>query len=192
MGFYKSFLNLSHSDIKNHIPLTEHTPDSVVLLEKQLTNRVIRPQILLKDSEDYYISKDTLRKTEYICFKNLLMIDIDTKDSYIFTDNFIKNYFNQFDDYCFLIHKSLNGYHIFVVSRKFDYHTKESAQFMLQNFCDFYYCCFAYIRGYSVRISAKEGEMKPLYKNLGLYGNKSLVNEELLGLTKLVERESMR
>lgn len=192
MGFYKSFLNLSHSDIKLYISNIDYTPEYVILLEKQLTNRVIRPQILLKDSENYYISKDTLRKTEYICFRNLLMIDIDVKDSYIFTDNFMKNYFNQFDNYSFVIHKSLNGYHVYVVSRKFDYNTKESVQFMLENFCDFYYCCYTYIRGYSVRISTKEGEKKPIYKNLGLYGNKTLVDKELLNLVKLVEQESMR
>ncbi len=188
MGFYKSFLNLSYSDIQYYRTEIEHTPECVVLLEKQLTNRVIRPQILLKDAEDYYIAKDTLRKTEYICFRNILMLDIDIKNSYIFTDNFMKNYFNKFDDMSFVIHKSLNGYHVFVVSRKFDYHTRESVQFMLQNFCDFYYCCFSYIRGYSVRISEKEGEKKPLYKNLGIYGNRSLVNKELMDLVNIVER----
>lgn len=187
MGFYKTFLNLSYKKNKKEVRGVIKTPEYVYILKQSLENLVYREQLLIKDSEDYYIAKDSLRKTEYICFKNLLMLDIDKNDSYMLTDKFIKNYFNSFQDKCFIIHKSRNGYHVFVVSEEFDYNSKKSVEFMLENFCDFYYCCFSHIRGYSVRISCKPGEVAPIYTNLGLYGNISLVDKKLLDLVKLIE-----
>ena len=186
MGFYKSFSKITYKDKPKPVYFEERTPKCVELMRDQLAEHVVRPQILIKDARDYYIAKDTLKKTEYICFKNLMMLDIDFKDSYMFTDTFIKNYFNSIDNMCFVIHKSKNGYHVFVVSKKFDYTSRESVRFMLENFCDFYYCCFSYIRGYSVRLSPKEGEERPIYTSLGLFGNLSLLDRNLLKLVSLI------
>lgn len=185
MGFYKSFLNLSQK--KEHTDeIPEKTVDGAIEFSQSNVKKLIRRQILTEDTEDYYVAFDTLIKTEYICFKHLLMLDIDTRESYIFTDNFLIKYFNSFKDMCFAIHKSKNGHHVFVISKKFNYDSRESVTFMLQNFCDFFYCCHSYTRGYSVRISTKPGETGPIYKDLGIFGNKEIINTELLGFTKLI------
>jgi hypothetical protein len=185
MGFYKSFLNLAHDEEKE-IKGIENTVEGAIEFANSNVKILIRPQILSKNTEDYYIAFDTLMRRDYICFKEMLMLDIDCHDSYIFTDLFVTRYFDSFGDMCFAIHKSTNGYHVFVVSRKFRYDSKESIKFMLQNFCDFLYCCHSYTRGYSVRLSLKKNEKKPIYMDLGIHGNKKLIDDKLLKYTKMI------
>lgn len=138
-------------------------------------------QELLKSTDDYYVARDISTNVIYICFKELLMIDIDQqKNSQTFTDNSILDHFN-FPDKCFHIFKSNNGYHVFCISQPFIYRNEETSQFMLDNFCDFYYCVFSYIRGFSVRLNKKfnEYEVSQLYIDLGVTGNKESIDPRL-------------
>lgn len=185
MGFYKSFLNLSKTK-QEKIYNIQKSIEGAIDFSSKCINYIIRPQILYKDHKDYYIAYDTLKKVKYICFRELLTIDIDINGSYILIDSFIINYFNSFKDECFSIHKTRNGYHVFVLSRAFDYKTKESVKFMLENLCDFYYCCYSNVRGYSVRLSKKDNESTPIYTYLGIFGNKSLIKQNLLDLSELI------
>ena len=156
--------------------------EGVKTLSPSFLQYIKNPQELVETTESYYVAKDLLTDYIYICFKNLMMIDIDVQNYYTLTEKYIKNHFSKKSE-CYRIFKSRNGYHVFCVSKEYQYRDLNSIRIMLENFSDYYYSVFCFIRGWSVRLNKKEDEMGIIYKDLGLYGDKTKIIKSLLELT---------
>lgn len=190
--FHKSFLNIldnkdslqtNQTDIakKNDIDLTITDSNDVINLAPHFISGVKRPQHLIKTRKDYYIARDTLTNTVYICFQNLLTIDIDRD---IGDDNIIEQ-FSRIPE-TFRIYRSKRGYHVYCTSRTFQYRSKESVDFMLNNNSDSYYCVYSYIRGYCTRLNNKfENCGEKIYEYIGKVGAKPEI-DHLVRLTNLM------
>jgi hypothetical protein len=199
--FHKTFLNI----LENKDPLINETNqqvekknletiykiqsvDDVIHMAPQFIHGVKRQQTLIKTSRDYYIARDQITNTVYICYKNLLTIDIDNPDLDLDT---LKQKLSTIPE-TFRIYRSKRGYHIYCTSREFDYRSKQSAEFMLDNFCDPYYCIYSYIRGFCTRLNNKfDCEGMQIYEYIGQVGT---VNEldRLLHLVNVMERYSKK
>jgi sugar-specific transcriptional regulator TrmB len=186
--FHKSFLNILEDKDplqKNNytemqaIDLAITDSDDVVNLAHRFISGVKRPQHLIKTRDDYYIARDTLTNTVYICFRNLLTIDIDRD----FENDIIINHFTRIPE-TFRIYRSKRGYHIYCTSREFEYRSKESVDFMLNNNSDPYYCVYSYIRGFCTRLNNKFTDCgENIYNYVGKVGDKP----EITRLVKLTE-----
>ena len=138
----------------------------VQLCSKTLLKYVIKPQRCLYECENYYIAVDLVTNIYYMCMKNILMIDVDfNKTNFKTMDDILNNLkiYSQNTGDSYIIYKSRNGAHIFVTNRTFDYKSREAIEYMYNFGCDFNYICFAYIRGWSVRLNRKD-ENDMLYK----------------------------
>lgn len=156
------------------------TPDTVKKIAPFLLQSMKKEQILIKAKKDYYIAKDTIDNVIYICYKNLLIIDLDNPEK---SELEIIEHFKQFKDHSFSIYSSRNGYHVFCVSHKFEYRNLDTVKFMIDNFCDFYYSVHSYIRGFCVRLNRKFTEEKgEIYKFI-CTTNENLADSHLLELT---------
>ena len=165
--------------------LLEKTPEMAVKLAPIMMQNMKKDQTLIHTDENYYVARDISTNTYYMCYKNILMIDIDM-DKIKETQNLnqILQHFSGKDE-CFKIYESRNGYHVFCISRTFHYRDPKTIEFMLNNYCDFYYSIHAYIRGFSVRLNKKFNEKKSLYTCHGLVGNIEKRNTELEKLVDL-------
>jgi hypothetical protein len=186
--FHTTFLNI----LDNKDPIKEIDENDIIISDSLLNTSddiinnagyfikgIKRPQELLNTNINYYIARDSLTNTVYICFKNLLMIDIDLHkiNNTEITDEYIINYFSKKKE-SFRIFKSINGYHVFCTSKKFKYRSKESLEFMLNNMCDKYYCMYSYLRGYCVRLNKKfNEEYQCLEKNTKIYKLLAIINK---------------
>ena len=56
---------------------TGRTPELVKTIAPALQSKILKPQQLLHDDDDYYIATDMVTNTYYVCYRNLLMVDID-------------------------------------------------------------------------------------------------------------------
>ncbi len=193
--FHQSFLTImrgldpidtiehyNKTNVRNtNLDLLPKIPETVVKIAPFLMQTMKKQQRLEESCKDYYVATDVQTGVVYICYKSLMMIDIDTKNIPDITDKFIIDHFSAFDDKCFRVFKSGGGYHVFCVSEEFDYRNTETVKFMLDNFVDFYYCVYCYIRGFSVRLNKKfyEHTDTPLYQDMGLCGNTQLVKQSL-------------
>jgi hypothetical protein len=193
MSFNKSFLDILQGndsldviyndcisngiDGKFNYDLLPKTVDNAIKLAPFLLQNMKKQQVLIETTPDYYIAQDTVDNTIYICYKNLMVIDIDDK---------LKNVVNHFSlkKESFSIFSSRNGYHVFCISKKVDYRDKETISFMIDNFCDFYYSIHTYIRGFCVRLNKKfdEDENGLPYQFVKLIDNGN-IDPHLLDLT---------
>lgn len=141
---------------------------AVHLLSHVVKHSILKPQRLLADAEDYYVGIDLLTNTAYICYRDLLMIDID-KYKGNDTLNEIKNKLAKYPEYFFRIYSSRNGYHVFILNKSMDYKSETSIRLMYDLGCDFFYIVYTYLRGWSVRLNRKKGEdpIQPIYTWLG-------------------------
>lgn len=199
--FNTSFLNILNGkdDLEKYYDKNIETKgivrdlDGVRLLGPSFLQYIKNPQKLVETTESYYVAKDMLTDYMYICFKNLMMFDIDVKNYYTLSEKYIKNHFSKKQE-CYRIFKSKNGYHVFCVSKEYPYRDLSSIKIMLENFSDYYYSVFCFIRGWSVRLNKKENETGVIYTDLGLYGDKTKISNDLLELTdyhmKLVDKYS--
>lgn len=199
--FHKTFLNiLENKDSlirdtdqeKYNLEIINETDvksyDDVINMAPHFINGVKRQQTLIKTSNDYYIARDQITNTVYICYKNVLTIDIDNGGLDI---DIIKKKLSSVPE-TFRIYKSKRGYHIYCTSKLFDYRSKESVDFMLNNFCDPYYCIYSYIRGYCTRLNNKfDSEREQLYEYIGKVGTADEL-ERILYLVNLMERYSKK
>ena len=183
--FHTTFLDILNS----RDPLKEKEfPEFTIDLETEediiknacyFVKNIRREQELLNTNINYYVAKDEMTNTIYICFRNLLMIDIDRNkldNSTEINDEFIIEYFSKKKE-SFRIYKSANGYHIFCTSKKFKYRSKESVKFMLDNMCDKYYCLYSYLRGYCVRLNPKFNELNDNNKTEKIYKLLAIINK---------------
>jgi len=194
----------------NYHHLLDKNTTSVLQLSPIFIDLVQTNQTLLKSKLDYYIAKDNISNTIYICFQDLLMFDIDfnkfgnnEKLSDDISKSSISDLRNIFletlkvSNELFMVYKSKNGLHVFCISRRFDYRNPDTIEYMLENYTDFYYCIFAYIRGFCVRLNKKSDDdsfietnclglrkTKNIYKFLGYYGK----GKSITRLKELVQK----
>lgn len=156
-----------YNKVSNYIPENidynqfSKTTESVCLLAPFFINKIKRSHNLLESTNEYYIAFDNERLVKYVCFKNILMIDIDNTDM---TVSCVIDHFTKLTKYSFSVYKTRNGYHVFCTSEFFDYRSESTVKFMLDNYCDFYYTIFAYIRGFCTRLGRKPDESAPIYE----------------------------
>lgn len=164
------------------------TSDDVIRMAPHFISGVKRQQTLIKSRKDYYIARDQITNTVYICYKNLLTIDIDYPDLNLDT---LKQKLTTIPE-TFRIYRSKRGYHVYCTSRTFDYKSNESIKLMLDNLCDPYYCIYSYIRGYCTRLNNKfNSQGVELYQYLGKVGNTDEI-DRLLHLINVMERYSKK
>jgi hypothetical protein len=206
--YYQSFLNtinsseridsdlikkMRDSQFRKH--LSQFHPDLALVEETAQTMKhvIAKPQKLLVDHEDYYVAIDLALNTYYICYRELLMLDLDSYKDEINLDECLPHCLCQVvpsegetidleqkrqklwkrrsckdGTACQLryrIFKSRKGYHAFVVSHKFDPKSGTAVGLMAESSTDFFYIIFSYLRGWSVRLNRKPGEKidEPLY-----------------------------
>jgi hypothetical protein len=149
---------------------------------------IYKPQVLIKDNPEYYIARDILTNTVYICYKHLLVLDIDNYklDSNV-SDNDILLYLSTLNK-VFDIYKTSNGYHAFCISNTFDYNTLETLEYMNTHKSDKFYNIYSHLRGFCVRLNKKLPEFcnqkREIYTYLGRSGT-GTINKHLLKLSNL-------
>jgi hypothetical protein len=144
--------------------LLQHTPDDpLVPVLQRLTMR--RPQRLVFDGPRHYVAHDLFTNTWYVCFKHLLMLDLDDQDARpSLTALAATHYFEE--------HATRKGRHVFLLSESHVYKSKQAAQFMQAHGCDTVYASYAQIRGWSVRLNRKQDEPEgsSIYTNKQRWG----------------------
>lgn len=160
--------------------INETDIDSIIHTMPYFLQGIKREQFLIETTPDYYISRDSKTNTVYMCFKNILMLDFDntTEEQLEILESL---------PLAFKIYRTSKGYHAFCISKKFDYRSKETVEFMLKfkNFgVDIDYIRFCYLRGFCVRLNKKfeqKGENYTLHK----VTKSELINQELEKLVDL-------
>ena len=129
--------------------------------------------------------------TYYLCYKNLLMIDVDfDKEIEDSTKNiekylvFLQDFIASHPEFIFDIYQTRKGLHLFALHKEYDYKSDETLKLMLELKGDFYYIIYSHIRGFCVRLNRKVGECSPIYKYLKRMGNKQPI-PRLESLVKL-------
>jgi hypothetical protein len=163
------------------------TSEAIADIAPKLLQGVKREQRLIKTTPLYYVAQDIKTNTVYICYRDVLHIDIDYKSYPELRDDDVISHFNDIPNRTFRIYKSYGGYHVFCTSHRFQYRDLQTVEFMLNNMCDFYYAAYCYIRGFSVRLSKKffEDPSTPTYKFLCDVGDAQLVNDDIVKLVDL-------
>ena len=172
--------------------------ETIKMIIPAIQGNMLRPQRLFIDKEDFYVACDMITNTYYICYKNLMMIDIDFYKNKDQDKEYIIEQFEKDNNNCWKLYLTRNGIHAFLVSKKINYHSDESLQLMLNfkrqkyttdekniddTLCDFYYILYSYIRGFCVRLNKKKDEEKMEYLFIQYTGNKDLID---INLDKLV------
>lgn len=159
-------------------------------LAPYLRGKMLRPQELCYDNPNWYVAIDNITSTAYICYKKLVMIDIDLykQDKLKTTDdivNFFVDYTKDKPHLKFWLYKSQGGVHGFLVSEEGKYQDEKYIQMMLDFDCDFFYIVFSYLRGWSVRLNKKQKEQDDnIYQFIDKIGDGEEI-EELCNMVKL-------
>ena len=167
---------IKNSKFRNYLIKTKgKTLETINLLYNSLASTVKKPQKCLYSDIDYYFALDIVTNTYYLCYKKLMMIDIDigkfgcpnNKEEYIdFLQNYSKN-----KDILFEIYNTRNGLHIFILNNEYDYKNEKTIQLMLDLKADFYYIIYSNIRGWCVRLNRKKNELDNIYSFHSRIGN---------------------
>ncbi len=212
MSFYKDFVDNIHNE--NNILIDKKYYNNyfksylIKLFEKNFTNDnnnsnnkilfeiicnylkvyLSKPQRLLQDNSEYYIAIDMLTNIKYICFKNFCILDFDINKNNFETKNDILKYIdnnNLLNRVPYYIVESERGYHIYLIDKERTYNNMESFYFINQFSSDKIYKFYCYLRGYSIRLSLKDGDSY-LYKNIKFVNkNNKIINSKLNYLFKM-------
>ncbi len=197
-GYFNSYVKINNSAITNSFPINKDftqfvlknnklTYEIVKLLSVGYINYIKKPQKCLIDEKEYYVAIDMNTNLCYICYKNILMIDIDDTniDNVM---NLINKGIEKYDD-TYVLYKSINGFHIFVLNKYFDHLDKNTIEYLIDFNCDTNYIMCTYIRSFCTRLNKKQkDENNSLYELVGYYKreNKSFdVSEDILNLVNL-------
>lgn len=187
-SFYKSFDKYNKNVCKDFINTTRpidyvtypKTVETIDTLRNTFEKLITKPQELIVDNHLYYIARDVYTNTIYICYKNVLVLDIDTYKEGI-QDTDVLQMLND-SSYAFKVYKTSNGFHAFCVSDNFDYTDNATIELMIKMKCDFFYAFYCNLRGFCVRLNRKmneyfymmslpeRSEAPPIYTYLGTYG----------------------
>lgn len=182
--FYDKYLALEYPNIPK-VPSTyvdyliqnsEININSIKYMSTYFINYIKKPQRYLHFENDLYIGVDMNTNMHYICYKDIVMFDIDN----IALED-IMPLLKSEDSY--LIYKSNNGFHIFLTNRRIDYDSDESIKYMIEMKTDIKYIICSYLRGYSVRLNKKK-ETENIYE-LVYEHNKHLANKDIIELINI-------
>lgn len=168
---------------KDKLKTTSALADEFKDLLPALRKAMAKPQRLIQEDPDWYIAQDLNTNTFYICYRTLLMIDIDfykESEKIMMNDpqNAVKvlkrqiEILNQLEEHAFLndlrfrVFRTRNGIHAFLVSRPGDYKNLLDIKMMLDLGSDFFYAAYSHIRGWSVRLNRKSKEAEMSYPYL--------------------------
>jgi hypothetical protein len=174
-------------ETKFNFNILDKDVNTVINIAPILINNLSRDQYFIERLPNYYLARDIRDNIYYLCFKNLMIIDIDINNhDTLLNDDIIIEHFNNIKDKSFSIYKSSNGYHVFCISEYVDYRDHKTLDFMINNFCDFYYVVHSFIRGFCVRLNRKfeETNKTEIYKHLAIIDNNNII-KPLLDLTEL-------
>lgn len=165
------------SEKSNNIKTFKSTIEEII---PSLIGAVVKPQRLIQDDKDWYIAQDLKTNTFYICYRTLLMVDIDfykendikisDLDWKIKTIEQQKRLIDKIEDYALLndltfrIYRTRNGLHAFLVSKLSNYKNYADLKIMSDLGCDYFYIAYSRIRGWSVRLNRKTTENEMSYK----------------------------
>jgi len=158
--------------------------DSIIMLSNGLQNYINKPQRILEDNPNNYVAIDMHTNIYYICFKDLIMIDIDIENnnnnSFFkrIKKDFLVNKFKKYDD-VFYLDETLNGFHIFILNKRIDHKKEEVINYMIDFECDIKYIICCYLRGFSIRLN-KKNIFDKMYKHCDIYGNKNLIDKSII------------
>lgn len=152
--------------------------DTVVNCSPGVIPLVNGPQRCIYTDTDYFVGVEMKNNTYYVCYKDILMIDIDFKYGPIDITGLP---FRKTDSY--LVQRSANGYHIYVTNRRFDLTSKEAIDYMIEFKSDITYIMCCYIKkGTTVRVNRKHKDEDPK-----IYETMSTINQDLVDPT-IIER----
>jgi hypothetical protein len=125
-------------------------------------------------------------KLYYLKFYNLVMIDFDNKD-YEKINILMKNFIELIDNIAvFYVYETMNGYHIYLVSKLID-HLHPSLPIFLNFFqCDPYYIVFTVKNGFKIRLSLKKNTTF-VEKFVEYVGKKEHIDKTCLQYIDLIE-----
>jgi len=188
---------LKHTKFRNYY-LNEKgfNYESILKIHKIMRSGMLRPQRLIIDSDTFYIACDMLTNTYYICYKEIMMIDIDFykdsegKSQEIQLSEAVKLFEqdNLDSGRSWILYRSKGGIHAFLSSECMEYHTKESCDLMIKLKCDFNYIIYSYLRGWCVRLNRKKTETKLEYTLIKEIGVCDKENKKMIDMhIKLVD-----
>lgn len=173
-GFYSHYLKLFNDDNQEDQFTTRNerdlllqnsgkTVDGILKLAPKIRHTILRPQRKLFDDPDYHVSIDQTTSTYYVCYRTLLMVDVDFyKDDS--SSNNKDDIIKKIKEYAldkklrFRLYESRNGIHAFLISREANFENPKDLQLMLDLECDFFYAVYAHLRGWAVRLNRKVKE----------------------------------
>lgn len=152
-----------------------YTYESILRIKRVMLTGMLRPQRLLIDNPNFYVACDMITNTYYICYRNLMMIDIDFYKGPEGEDNLNKivemfKHDGDSNNRCWILYRSKGGIHAFLVSHKMEYHSKIAVDLMIKLQCDFNYVVYSYLRGWCVRLNRKKKETEVNYTSIGTIG----------------------
>lgn len=181
-GFYREFCRL----IEDHDELDEETTrnmrrsdyrklladnanlDLVKELAKYLKPALRKPQQPLILADNYYSAIDMATNTYYICFRRLLMVDIDNYKLSNFSLGSLPHTAEGLEgNLRYRVYTSRNGYHAFLISHEVDHQSDVAISLALAAGSDLFYVVYSHLRGCSVRLNRKPRETLPIYSYFG-------------------------
>jgi hypothetical protein len=174
--------------LKNTEDIDKH--ELILFLSKFLKNHIRTTYRCLYDSDKYFIGVDMNVNMYCIYYKSLLVLDIDIEigDKWygeLFAERKVISKcekFNKIYGDTYMIFRSKNGYHVFVVNREFDKKSQETIKYMYDFGVDFNYIIFSYVVGYVVRLNRKT-EDDLMYSYICTVGNNE--KKELADLVEI-------
>jgi len=153
--FHKTFLDilqkrdpLEGMDF-NYLKIRSELLQDIIDTAPYYLQGINREQILIDTHKDYYIARDIMTNSVYMCFRNLLMLDFDNVDG-------IVELLTSDKTHSWKIYKTTRGFHAFCVSHEYEYRKRETVELMLKyKDIDIDYIRFCYLRGYCVRLNKK-------------------------------------
>lgn len=139
-------------------------------ISEALKKRVKKPQRCFEDNENYYIAMDLYTTTYYMCFRTLMMIDIDIDENMINEKICEINAIAKRRQISFRLFRSRAGLHVFVIDRTRDFKNLNDIELMIECGGDFGHIVYSYMRGWSVRLNKKETDNAVIYTEVGKPG----------------------
>lgn len=133
------------------------------------------------ENDDYIIGEQIHRDTglsmKIICFKKLMILDYDD-----ITIADLEEILHKFP-YTFSIYKTHRGYHVYCLSKEFDYMLQDTLQLMFDMKCDRFYINFTKYIGFVTRLEKKHNRNEEyIEKFIKIIGTKPIIKklEELV------------
>lgn len=173
--FFKSSFD-SYDELKYyHVKRLLNDPNkfSIVSLEKPIVST---------DDFEYGYQDSPLCENDkmyYIKYYDLMMLDYDDMGY----NDIVEKLSSYRETHYFHIYETYNGYHVFIMSQKYNHNNMTSYNIMMSLDCDKNYCNFSYKNGYKIRLNKKIGRNeKFVSRYISDYGNSDLCKTELVKL----------